>query len=198
MTFTADIPMPGQKLGSSRTQVLGNFSNYNTVMSVNHIAPNSTGQGKHKFVEMPVPAVIPSTLVNEGGIFTQSVGGVTLPFYQRDGNTTVNQPALPMAQAVFITANTPGPVTIVNQYNINSIVYNSTGSYTITMSYNLPFTPGSKEYGVLTNWIFISGPALIAVPANLATNSFRISTLFPGATVPSDSPGNRIAFTVIQ
>ena len=47
MTFTPNIPADGQSLGSSKTQIRGNFTNYNNVISQDHVAPNSSGQGKH-------------------------------------------------------------------------------------------------------------------------------------------------------
>jgi hypothetical protein len=48
MTFTSNIPFSGQSLGSSRTQVQGNFTNYFNLVSIDHVAPNAPGQGQHK------------------------------------------------------------------------------------------------------------------------------------------------------
>ena len=92
MSFTPNIPDSGQTLGGSRSQISNNFANYYTVMSVNHVAPNASGQGKHAFVEMPVQSSVPATLAGEGGLFTQTLDGKSILYYQRDANTTINQP----------------------------------------------------------------------------------------------------------
>jgi len=80
MSFTPNIPASGQSLGSSRTQVLNNFSNYNTVMSVNHVAPNSSGEGKHKFVTVPGQSPAPTCLANEGLIFAKTTNTQSMPY----------------------------------------------------------------------------------------------------------------------
>ena len=50
MTFTAGIPASGQSLGQTRDTIRNNFSNYNTLVSVDHVAPNAAGQGQHQQV----------------------------------------------------------------------------------------------------------------------------------------------------
>lgn len=59
MTFTPNIPQSGQSLGQTRDAIRNNFSNYNTVVSVDHVAPNAAGQGEHQqvtFNAVHVPA----------------------------------------------------------------------------------------------------------------------------------------------
>lgn len=89
-TFTPNVPIGTQTLGQTVTAVNDNFGNYNGVTSVNHGAPNSSVQGKHTFVEMPVQSTPPTTLSGEGGLFTQSAGSPSQSemFYQRDSNAT--------------------------------------------------------------------------------------------------------------
>lgn len=92
MTFTTGIPASGQTLGSSRTQVLNNFANYNTVMSVNHVAPNSSGEGKHKFVEMPAQASDPATIAGEISTYCKTSAASAQELYlRRASNGTVIQ-----------------------------------------------------------------------------------------------------------
>lgn len=88
MTFTPNIPQTGQSLGETRDNIRNNFTNYNNVISVNHYAPNDGKQGKHKFVEMPVQASSPTTLANEGGLFTKTSSGNSELYYQRDAVAT--------------------------------------------------------------------------------------------------------------
>jgi hypothetical protein len=52
MTFTPNIPQSGQSLGQTRDPIRDNFTNYNTVVSVDHMAPNSADQGRHKQVTL--------------------------------------------------------------------------------------------------------------------------------------------------
>lgn len=87
MAFTPNIPASGQSLGSSRTQVLNNFSNINTTIAVNHIAMNSVGAGKHNFVEMPSRASIPSGLLaGEGTLYSRTIAGTTQLLYTPDAS----------------------------------------------------------------------------------------------------------------
>lgn len=76
MTFTPLIPQSGQSLGGSRSQVSGNFANYNAVVSQDHVAPNSTGQGKHNKSTYPVQATTPVTIANECATFSSTINSV--------------------------------------------------------------------------------------------------------------------------
>lgn len=81
MTYTSDIPAPsGDTLGGTRDRIRTNFQQIATVAAVNHIAFNASGQGKHKFLQMPEqPGSIgqvgaplpPTTAADEGGLYTK-------------------------------------------------------------------------------------------------------------------------------
>jgi hypothetical protein len=98
-TFTSNVPIGTQTLGQTVNAINNNFGNYNGLTAVNHGAPNSSNQGKHLFVEMPVQATPPTTLSGEGGLFTQTVGSPSASqlFYQKDGNATNFQMTGPMS-----------------------------------------------------------------------------------------------------
>lgn len=89
MTFTPNIPATGQSLGSSRTQVLNNFTNYFNTVSQDHVAPNATGQGKHNKSTYPDQASDPVTIVNEIAAYGKSISGVSQLFLRPEsaGNT---------------------------------------------------------------------------------------------------------------
>lgn len=80
MTYTADIPLSGETLGSTRDRTRSNFQQIASLIAQNHIPFNTAGQGKHKFLQMPeqlgsigqvgVP-LPPTTLANEGGLYTK-------------------------------------------------------------------------------------------------------------------------------
>ncbi len=71
MTYTPDIPVSGESLGSTRDRIRGNFQEIAAVEAINHVAFNTTGKGKHKFLQMPEQVSAPTTLVNEGGFYTK-------------------------------------------------------------------------------------------------------------------------------
>lgn len=101
MSFTPGIPSSGQTLGNSRLQVVNNFASLRNTISngsgvggmPNHIDVNSTGAGKHIFVEMPVQTKTAANLplANEGGMITQTVNGNSELFYVRDNVNTYYQ-----------------------------------------------------------------------------------------------------------
>lgn len=84
MSFVSGIPASGQSLGSSKPSVEGNFSYINTTNSVNHVAFNEAGAGKHKFLQMPEQASSPGTSINEMALFTKEVSGISEIFLQRE------------------------------------------------------------------------------------------------------------------
>ena len=204
MTFTPDMPFSGQSLGNSRTQVLNNFKNYYDVVSRNHVAPNASGQGKHTFVQMPVQSPVPSTLAGEGGLFTQSLSSdptKSILYYQRDANTTINQPVLPMAMATFILRNSNEAATVVNGYNVTAVTRIGVGAYRVNLAITLPYVAGTTEYGVLlsergqpTNQgtVFYTQVDLVT-PQNI----FFIQLTNTQGT-PVDDTGNRFTFSVLQ
>lgn len=72
MTYTPDIPISGETLGSTRDRIRGNFQENAVVEAVNHVAFNSVGKGKHKFLQMPEQVSAPVTLVNEAGFYSKA------------------------------------------------------------------------------------------------------------------------------
>lgn len=71
MTYTPNIPVTGDSLGSTRDRIRTNFQEIASVEAVNHVAFNQVGEGKHKFLQMPEQTSNPTTLVNEGAFFTK-------------------------------------------------------------------------------------------------------------------------------
>jgi len=201
MSFTPNIPATGQTLGQTRDPIRNNFTNYFDVMSVNHVAPNASGQGKHNFVEMPVQGSNPSTLSGEGGLFTKALSGSSILYYQRDANTTVNQPVLPMATGTFITRNSNGAATLVMGYNVTSVTRTATGQYTVVMSVTLPYVAGTTEYAVLFGFqgVPANEATLIYSIANtgLESTSFKIQIRDASGGF-QDETNKRVSFTVIQ
>tara|TARA_R110000868_G_scaffold242990_1_gene498679 strand:- start:526 stop:1122 length:597 start_codon:yes stop_codon:yes gene_type:complete len=51
--YTDDIPNSGESLGSTRVRIHDNFAQIFAVFNQNHVNFNETGEGKHKYLEMP-------------------------------------------------------------------------------------------------------------------------------------------------
>jgi len=87
MTYTSSIPESGETLGGTRARINTNFQQIDSVESVNHVAFNESGEGKHKFLQMPEQAAAPTTAANEGAVYTkQASDGTTQLFYREESN----------------------------------------------------------------------------------------------------------------
>jgi hypothetical protein len=91
MTFTPGIPNTGQSLGSTQAAIRNNFANYDATMSVNHVAPNSSGAGKHTIAEFVAQGSDPVTAASEITIYGKTVGSGTQLFVRRDNSGSVYQ-----------------------------------------------------------------------------------------------------------
>jgi len=80
MTFMANIPQTGQSLGQTRDAIRNNFTNYNNLVSQDHVSPNSTGQGKHNKSTYVVQSADPVTIANEIAEYSKAVAGIAQLF----------------------------------------------------------------------------------------------------------------------
>ena len=73
MAYNSNIPQPSNKLRNSQGDLLANFQAIKTLIDVNHIDfADSTNQGKHNFVTLPVTTSSPSAptfLSTEEGLY---------------------------------------------------------------------------------------------------------------------------------
>lgn len=94
MTYTRQIPVSGDSLGGTRDRIRTNFQQIDTVMAVNHVAFNSSGEGKHKFVQTPDQTADVASGVNEPVLYATSITGTNLGVlqYSRGGSSAVPTP----------------------------------------------------------------------------------------------------------
>lgn len=94
MTYTRNIPISGDSLGGTRDRIRTNFQQIDTVMAVNHVAFNSSGEGKHKFVQTPDQTADVASGVNEPVLYAKSIFGTNLGVlqYSRGGSNAVPTP----------------------------------------------------------------------------------------------------------
>jgi len=89
MVYTANIPASTDNPSQSQGQIQANFNSINTAFNLNHGHFDVVGEeGKHLFMQMPVQASAPTTLINEGALYTRTsaLTGVTELVYGRQSN----------------------------------------------------------------------------------------------------------------
>ena len=106
MAYLPDIPQAQDDPSQSQGQLLANFQELNTFLSVNHLDLNAAGQGKHKFMQMPEQSSAPTTAADEGALYTKVVSGLTQLFFRTESDGAENQ-----ITGAF-TASSTGSVTI--------------------------------------------------------------------------------------
>lgn len=97
-TFLPNIPQGGDFLDFSYTQLVSNNQALDGIFAKNHypFSLATVQQGLHKFVEMPLLAVIPTIAASEGGLYTKTAISVTPStetdlFYTPDASTNEYQ-----------------------------------------------------------------------------------------------------------
>ena len=88
MSYNANIPQASDDPSDSQASLLTNFQVLNTAISVNHNALSASGQGKHKFLQMPEQGSAPTTSANEAGLYTKEADSVTCLFYRQESDGT--------------------------------------------------------------------------------------------------------------
>ena len=88
MSFTPSIPQSGQTLGQTQQSVQNNFTNYNNVVSQDHVSPNSTGQGKHNKSTYKEQGSDPVTIADELAAYAKAVSGISQLFLRPESAGT--------------------------------------------------------------------------------------------------------------
>src|ERR1700750_377068 len=65
-----DVPLPGQNLLVTRNPINQNFSVLDTTFSIDHVAYNTSGQGKHNKVTLPVQSPAPAFTGGDLGLYS--------------------------------------------------------------------------------------------------------------------------------
>lgn len=90
MSYDPNVPQSGDTLGGTRAQIQQNFADINTHFQVNHVDFNSSGAGKHPFLQMPEQSSSPTTAANEGGLYVKEAGTAASStlFFREESNGT--------------------------------------------------------------------------------------------------------------
>lgn len=146
MTFTL-VPNSGQSLGQTRIPINTNFSVIQTAQDVNHVALNSVGAGKHKFLQMPNQGTPPTTAANESGIFAylDPVNADSEVYFRRENKTgafaaiTKDLPITSIPITAAGVFNSTGSL-LGRSFNMAAATRNSLGVFTINFTQALPTT----------------------------------------------------------
>lgn len=87
MVYTPNVPLSGQSLGETRDVIRANFEDINTAFGANHTPLTTDDSGKHLFLQMPEQVSAPSTVGNEGGVYTkEGPSGTTELYFRAESN----------------------------------------------------------------------------------------------------------------
>lgn len=91
-SYTSNTPQPNENPSDSQDKFLNNFLAISDLISQNHVQFNSgVESGKHKFLQMPEQGSAPTTIADEGALYTKVKSGNTELFYRGEGNGSEKQ-----------------------------------------------------------------------------------------------------------
>ena len=178
----------GDTLLGSRDQIRTNFEVIDTVNTVNHIAFGGSGQGKHKFMQMPVQSSAPTTASNESALYTKTSGSRRELYFRSksDGSEYQITRVLDGSFTEFATntayaANHTGgwsflPGGLIIQYGLFTLpVAANTGTITFPMA----FPSGSAPFMVTATPLRTTGRPVSVDSATIPTSTefiFRLDS----------------------
>jgi hypothetical protein len=170
MSFTPNIPASGQSLGNSRPQILNNFAILRSTLAVNHNDVNASGNGKHKFLQMPAQGSAPTTAANEMGLYCRTVTGAATALFFRDQSNGTNFQLT--GGAVFATT---GATFLANGFVLNwGISAVNPNPATTAINFTVPY----QLAGVPTN--------AYSVTITSIRNSSNVDTVYLVSVSPTD------------
>lgn len=184
MSFTPNIPVSGQSLGQTRDPIRNNFTNYNNVISQDHVAPNNSGEGKHNKSTYVAQGSPPATLSGEIAFFGQvAASGSTEVFLRRDAVATSYQLTGP-ASSGNGTLLSGGTTTllggIILKWAVINIASAGTTNYTWVAEAGSAFSTTLYAAWVLP--ITTGTPLASYSLFNPTITGFSINTISPGQT----------------
>jgi len=88
MAYQSSIPLAGDLISVSQTDILNNFQAIGSAFPVNHVDFNQPNVGKHKFVEFPNQSGDPAGALSQMTLFSKVTAGLSQLFYKRDASAS--------------------------------------------------------------------------------------------------------------
>lgn len=158
MTYTRNIPIAGESLGSTRDRIRENFQQNALVEEVNHVAFGAIGQGKHKYVTMPAFLTYPNRAPPPPGIPGEGVIWTT-PSISKGASVENN---------LFFTPDG----STVEAYQLTRCITTDTNTFATFVNYPVA-VPVANQYG---GWTFIPGGMLLQYGRMTETSATSNST----------------------
>lgn len=195
MSFNPNIPQSTDLISQSQGQILTNFAQSNTIFDVDHFTFNDAAaadRGKHRQSTYPELGAAPTTIANEGAVFTLAGTAETELYFRRESNGEQVQLSIIRAWANFFWNG--AAIVINDSFNISSITRSGNGTYVVNFTKNMR----NALYTVLTSTqmttAFTTGG--IAGVGTLAASNFQLNV--KSLTAASGVDVNPISFVVIQ
>lgn len=187
MSYTSSIPVTGDTLGGTRDRIRTNFQQIATVEAINHIAFGASGQGKHKFLQLPEVtasgAGVPSTAANEGGLYCDVADNVCQLLFRRESNGSVlnltsSNTSNTTAQAANGYSSLPGGLLI--QWGTENAPSGTSGFF------NFPTEFGAVPYSLVVTAVRSSNGQVtkgypIVISTTPTTSQFKVNNGFSNA-----------------
>jgi len=104
MAYNNAIPQPGDQPKDSQPQILTNFAAIKTLIDVNHVTFDAAGEGKHKFITLPVQAAAP-VLTTDNGLYNKNYAGTTKNETYIHNQTFAGTSDIPFTASILSTSN---------------------------------------------------------------------------------------------
>jgi hypothetical protein len=109
MTFDPTIPQPTDRPSASQAQLLNNFTQLNTVFSVDHVAFNATtDRGEHNQITLNSTVADPGLGDPKCSLYIKTVAGDSELFFEKYDNTAVANLVQQMTNLTITTAANAG------------------------------------------------------------------------------------------
>jgi len=172
MTYSPNIPLPGDYISDSQQDIKNNFAVEDAVMTINHyqFSINDGKQGKHRWCELVNQSSYPLTqAAGEGSIFTKNISPT--PLVNNDSQ-------------IFYTPDATG-----REYQLTTFIESQFATFATNTQYQLgppdlnggwSFLPGGLllQYGKINSVISVGPTASVItfpIPFKTGTKPFSIT-----------------------
>lgn len=190
MTFTPNIPQATQSLGQTQAAIQNNFTNYNNVVSVDHVTPNALNQGNHKQVTFYQYGSAPYTTgANQSFLYAlnASASGSQLVYQPTVVNPGFAVPVTPRAVARILRVNAPLAYSVVGGPYGASTVFNTAAPTTTSLTqftFNFASALATTDYFVYISLENITnGGGISCVTTTKTTSGFVVYHNVPNPVV---------------
>lgn len=181
-TFYNMIPAANNNPSNDQPLMLVNNQSTQSIIAVDHIGFNAANGGYHTIIHQGPQGSDPAAITGFGQTYTKTIGGDVVLFYE-SGNGVVTQltsstgtsPSLSLKAWALVNGVT-GAIIGGQSIGVASVIRNSTGNYTVTLSPVL----ADANYGVIPQCTVNSGFTSLNIAYSVTDSShFNLSCIQP-------------------